>query len=93
VFLCSALVFTGLDFVAAKVLLGLDKQHTLAQLGGVLPEAKLLGSVHSVLASVVNALARLLAYEADQFALVTFFRHIAISLTDTLQFVNSCFTL
>ena len=78
------------DFVAAKVLLGLYEQYVLAKLGRILPKAKLFGCVHSVLAGVINALARLFAYESNQFALVAFFRHIAISLTDVTVFVN-CF--
>ena len=54
-----------LDFVAAKVLLGLYEKHVLAQLRAVFAQGKLLSGVLSVLAGVINALTRLFTHESD----------------------------
>ena len=61
----------------------------LAELRAVLLERQLLRRVHSVLGGVVNALARLLAHESDDFALVAFFCHMQGSLTDKRQLCNN----
>jgi len=77
------------SFVTAKVLLGLCKRNVLAELRAVLLERQLLRRVHSVLGGVVNALARLLAHESDDFALIAFFCHIPVSLTDRHYICNN----
>ena len=62
-------------FVAAEVLLGLGEHHVLAQLGAVLLKRQLFRRVHGVFVRVVNALAGLLAHQANQFAFVVLFCH------------------
>ena len=75
IFYSTGSLLLRLDFVAAQVFLGFNKQHVLAKLFAVLLQLQLLGSVHRVLARVVNTLARLLAHQANQFALIVFLSH------------------
>lgn len=71
----AVLFFARLDFVAAQVFLGLNKEHVLAQFRAVFFEGQFLGRVLRVLGRVINTFARLFAYQAYNFAFFAFFRH------------------
>lgn len=87
------MLFLGLNFVTAKVFLGLSKDYVLTQFLAVFTKAKLLGSVHGVLARIINTLTRLFTHESYQLTLFTFFCHIHESITKRSQSVNRCESL
>lgn len=68
----------GLYFVTTEVFLGLGKDDVFAQLRAVLLQTQLVGRVHGVLTSVINALAGLFRDQTDQFALIAFFSHVVV---------------
>ena len=65
----------GLDFVAAEIFLGFRKNDVFAELRAVLLETQFIRGIHGIFGRVIETLAALFAYHADNLAFVAFFSH------------------